>query len=332
MAFRDILLDFMAHTGLKVDQRTYATRIINGAAEELYNKPSFDPANCLREQVFSLDTNAINQCTLPYYVGALRGVREYQTGLRADMHDMRPRYTTQGWREQYDKWLTFRKKHEVALARDIANEGPLTLTLTAPAAEAINVNVVGASSVSARVIEVVAFAVGDTVKATSNSFNFIEAIEKDNLTTFDLNVTDIDGVLLAYIANNQYKSRYTLIQIPDYPQVINANDTLYIEVIYKLQFSPFKNDFDQFPATGYDKAIYWKSLEHWFARKEDKVQEMLAAGAKCAEVLNDISVDNESQTQKKIDFGRNQYLGIFPEVPRNSPTSTAPSNPYPDWQ
>ena len=131
MAFIDILNLVASHVGTNTTtQRPYLTALINRAASDLYSQS--DLVNCLREQVFKRELqdqkNPVVQYTLPYYVHKVRAMREYTTGCTIVNHDMRPRYQTQGWREFIDPF-TYRIKNNQPLAREILNEGALTINL-----------------------------------------------------------------------------------------------------------------------------------------------------------------------------------------------------------
>lgn len=321
MPLKAIIQDFCAHTGININdpiQKNFALTIINAAAEDLYTCD--DPANCLREQLFMFDTTAptnVRQLTLPYYVGNIRAVRQFNAGLQIQLHDMRPRYATGGWHEQFGpEYLTWRFKGFTPLQRDIINEGPINFV--SPVANDINFNITitGGNDQRSRFLETVNFPVGATSVSTTNAFSAgrVESIQKDIPTSYDISVTDVNDLELAVIPNSEILTKYQIFQISDFEPIYIGNNQ-YTEVLYKLRFTPFKNDTDEFPSLGYDKAIYWKSLEHYFSRKEGKENLALLAHQKCTEVMENIGNDSEAGIEKEIDFGQNQYLNMFPRSP-----------------
>lgn len=321
MAFIDIYNLVQSH--INVPNRAYLTVLINKAAEDLYSQS--DLVNCLREQAFRRDNDTsaaspVLQYTLPYYVWKLRGMREYTTGLNITNHDMRPRYQTQGWREFVDPYL-YRVKNNLPLARDILNEGALTIEL--PDGEtvvtAFSVFVTGSNSSKTRFTEQVDFVAGDTSKVTTNIFSTVEAIRKSVQTDFDLHIFDTDSNEVSFIANCEFVANYTLIQCTD----DSLFSPYFIEVLYKTKFFPFKNDSDEYPCGNiYDTAIYWKTLEYYYARHEEP-EKVVQFYTKANEAVNNIGVDFNDNQEKLIDFGANQYLNMLP-----SRFSRTPLNPY----
>jgi hypothetical protein len=324
MPFIDIYNLVTSHIGATAStQRAFVTSLINQAAADLYSQS--DLVNCLREQVFVRDqqtdlVHPVLQFTLPYYVWKIRGIREYTTGRQILSHDMRPRYQTQGWKELYDPYI-FRVKTNQVTCRDSLNEGALTINL--PDGETANEDftlfITGSNSSKSRFTEEVAFVVGDSQKVTSNIFTTVEAIRKSTEIDFDLNVLDADGYTISFIPNCEPSPLYTLIQTNDNP----GWNPEYIEVLYKQKFSPFVIDSDEFPCGPlYDTAIYWKTLEYYYARKTEP-EKVVQFYTKACEAVRNIAMDFSDNTEKLIDFGPNQYLNMVP-----SQISRTPLNPF----
>lgn len=324
MAFLDIYNDFASLVGITdPTKKNFLRGIINRAAEDLYSQS--DLVNSLREQVFVRDSENLPQptlqYTLPWYVWKLRGMREYNSGLGILNHDMRPRYQVQGWREFIDPFL-YRVKENVLLARHILNEGPLTFNL--PDGETsdavINLWASGSNNSRSRFQESVVFAVGDTGKTTSQLFSTVDGIRKAAATTFDLYVLDADGNTVSFIPNTELIPRYTLIQVSDVPYW----NPEYIEVLYKIRFTPFVNDYDEFPCTNiYDKAIVYKACEHYYISQRKDFDTAAKFFTKCCEVVKNISTDFSDNNEKVMDFGQNQYLNMVP-----STITRTPLNPF----
>lgn len=302
MPLHSILAKFCQRTGLSItDQRALALSYINDGALDLYSK--IDAVGSLREQVFVFDATAA-QVTLPFYVGNVRGMREYQTGLKIDKHDMRPRYATTGWAEQYKAGWLYREKQVSAIQRDITNEGVLTLRL--PDGETVDaaftVYITGSNAQKYHFTEAVVFAVGDYSKNTTNLFSTIDSISKQAVSTKDIYVDDPDGNELAYLPNVVLSSKYTLFQILDIASTASGSN-LYVEILYKHEFIPFYNDMDEFVARGYDQVILFKALEHYYSSKEDQLEKVLAFRAKAQELIDELSVDKNIGTKLELQFG-----------------------------
>lgn len=318
MPLIDILNDFASYSGLSkttTGQRDFALSIINKAAEDLYS--ILDTVSCLREQIFRIDCST-KQVVLPFYVGEVRAVRDFQTGLNYTQHDMRPRYAYNGWREQYKNYcLVWRNKGFTSLEEYGDNSGLLTFSLPIGkvAEKAFDIIITGQTPYSQKLQETISFAAGDSSKTSVNSFvpQYIDAIRKNVACDFDINIYDMDGVFLGLIPNSELGSRYTLIQIPDFPLVATETES-FIEMVYKQRFTPFYNDYDTFPGDPekYDKAIFWKAIEHWASRKDNKSEVALLAHKKCAEVMANINDDSGNQNELEMNFAPNQYLNMPP--------------------
>src|SRR5256885_10369066 len=161
MPLKVILQDFCSHVGLNINdvsQRAFAVNIINQAAEDLYS--SHDPAGSLREQLFTFDNSAAlnsRQLTLPFYVEQIRAIRQFNAGLKIQLHDMRPRFSQGGWHEQFGpEYLTWRFKGYVPLERDIINEGTLNVVLPSPNDLVFNLSITGGNSSRSRFVETLA--------------------------------------------------------------------------------------------------------------------------------------------------------------------------------
>jgi len=327
MAYIDIKNLVVSHTGTTdASQAAYIKSLINRAAEDLYTQ--VDLVNCFREQAFVREDptqdngQTVCQWTLPHYVWKIRGLREYNTGLAIDAHDMHPRYQTQGWKEFIDPFL-YRIKQEQVLIRDIANEGRMKFTLpdgvTLAAGEEFSVYVTGSNSSKARFNEQVSFVAGDTQRYTTNLFSTIEAIRKTRQSAYDLSLYDASDNKISFIPNCELSPAFSILQSSD----DNFWNPQYIEVLYKLKFYPFAEDYDEFPCGNiYDTALYFKTLEYYYNRKGEleKAKEFYT---KVTDLCTNIAQNFNYQTEKLLDFGYNQYLGMLP-----STLSNTPMNPY----
>jgi hypothetical protein len=304
MSLKTIRAELAADLGIPVSnaaQSALLDKKINDAAQEIWN--SRDLPRSLVEQLFIVDTST--QCaSLPLDLLHLRGARHHESRARLDIHDMRPRYKCDGWKEP---WLGWRVKRESPISRDILNSGPLTLTLQKAEAAAVTVVVTGSTHISGRTQEVIVFGAGETEKTTTNSFLSIDSINQPELHDYNVVIEDVDGNEIATLLNNEYSTVYTIIQQADHGLLSPAIDPYYVECLYKPKLYPLKNDHDEFPLRGYDKAIYWKTME----LKAKTVDEGVSFAAKCEQVIAQMVKDATQGIQKTIDFAPEPLAGIF---------------------
>lgn len=287
--------------------RALLVQNINEAALEIHR--SDDLANCLFEQVFSVDLTE-QQITLPYYVEFVRGVRNYDYKHKINLHTMRPRY--QEFQTEYST-LDWRTKGEVCLAVDMTNASALTFTLAEAETEQFEIVVVGSTTTSQRVREVVTFEVGDIEKTTTNSFQPfppINTISKSMRTKSDVSVTDASDNEIAMIANNMDRSMYNLIQVSS-DETVNNGCTCY-EVLFKHRFIPFYNDEDEFMYPHFDMAIAWQAYANYFANTTDPNKLAIAATAqnKASKLMQEATRDVFRNHQMVMERTENRFFAV----------------------
>jgi hypothetical protein len=304
MSLKSIRAELAADLGIPVSnaaQSALLDKKINDAALEIWN--SRDLPRSLVEQLFIVDTST-QLAALPLDLLHLRGARHHESRIRVDIHDTRPRYKCDGWKEP---WLGWRVKRESAIAREILNAGPLTLTLQKAETAAVTVVVTGSTHIAGRTREVIVFGAGETEKTTTASFLTIDSINQPELHDYNVVIEDVDGNEIATLLNNEYSTVYTIIQQADHELLQPAIDPYYVECLYKPKLYPLKNDHDEFPLRGYDKAIYWKTME----LKADTAEKGAIYAAKCEQILTQQVKDATQGIQKTIDFAPEPLRGIF---------------------
>lgn len=315
----DILKDIAVDLGLKItnqDSKDLAVLYVNNAAFELYN--SCDLIGSLREQVFNLDTNQ-QQLSFPYYIGEIRGIRNWETNRHLVQNDMRPRFFHGAWLQPTWSW---RAKDLSPIERDIVNTTQLTITLLSPSAENFTVTVVGSTGSADQISEVVTFNVGDLVKTTTNQFTQfpgIQSIVKNVYTTQNLTITDANAVELAMIPNHYKQSIYTIVQVTDQDFNLLAGLTNAYEILYKLRFRSFVNDNDPFMCSGYDDAIKWMALSHYYAKKVDSDGALQTSKADamrqmCYNIVNQREADYTAGVEKNVQMAPNQMLNVSDQI------------------
>lgn len=294
-------------------ERDLWIRKINIAAEEVYNMT--DLIGSLREQVFEAP-EGIAMLTLPYYVANIRAVRHYDSLSKIQINDMRPHYF---YGSIYQSCFTWREKNKVAIRQSLSNESLLTIRLinSQVSDEQFTVTVVGSTDNSERISETLTFNQNDNSKTTSNQFtgnsalgspSGIRAIIKNKPTKYNLEVLDASGNIIAEIPNSEVESQYTVYQVYDNQGTPVSNDCLCFQVLYKFRFTPFKDDYDNFPCEGYDDAIGWKLEEHSYSKQQGMEQNAILAHEKCLEVILQRQRNAEMGIEKEIQFGPNRYL------------------------
>jgi hypothetical protein len=311
MALRDIILDVTSIAGLStsnVVELKDTVDSINNAAREMYTES--DLVGSLREQVFAWNAG-YNIIAIPQYVGSVRGMRLWYSGVMMRATDLRPRYhNNQRWAHS----LEWRVLGTSPLALDIRNAGPLKVQLSAKATKAFTLTIAGETPTATHTSEDISFEIDDDVKWTTLSFITIRNIAKSDYTDFDIQILDIDERVLSEIPNNEYSPVYTHYQLKEgvnpFSNVVAG--LLYIEVLYKLRFVPMVNEIDQFLGGIYDKAIYYRTMEHYYTRN-GRPDDAGAMNLKCNNTLAAIFKENGMFNTMMVQFAPAGLLGIFPE-------------------
>lgn len=313
MALIDIIRDVAPLMGVdasNTNQRDYLIARINKAANEIYSIT--DIPKCLREQVFCIDTDE-KQLTLPYYVYKVRGIRNYDTTARIKLEDMRPRYF-KGPQAAYQNILTWREKPDIILARELSSAGPLTLKLASAATVAFTVTIVGSTTIADQVSETVSFAIGATSRTTTGSFTAFPGvvnIQKSRLIDQNISIQDLNGNEVSFIANSEYKPQYTLIQNIDnkFAQTGGLLSDSF-EILYKVKFSNFRNDYDVFPVSNFDDIVGWKTLAQYYSTLTNPKakQNVLDYETRIVDAMTRRVFDAENSDEKEIQFAPNRFV------------------------
>jgi hypothetical protein len=313
---KDILIRCALEPGISVAtaaEKAWLRTKVNEGARDLYQ--SSDLSGSLREQVFDINPTG-NQISLPWQVGEIRAARYYDSGRKIPLHDMRPRYHTDGWAESvYD--IIWRVKTISAIASQLVSATRLTVSIPKAESSDFRVAIVGATTNSNRVEEQLLFVAGETSKETTNVFSpvrpdCIDFIGKSGPTTYDVTIADANNNVLAVIPNNLESTRYTVIQV--HPRRLSEAQTescQCIEVLYKHTFFPFVNDYDEFVCAGYDEAIYWNFVLNWNASQPGMEQRVILASAKIQDVLSKRAKESTMGKEKMIDLGPNLMRRMF---------------------
>lgn len=319
MSVRTILFDLATEGAIKLtndDQLTYWIFRVNKAAKELFD--SFDLVGSLQEQIFSTaNVSSGIQVTLPYYVGKIRAVRFAQNQMNVGLRDMRPRYASRFW--QSEGFLSWRLKDERPIKQDITNASLLTLTFEQAVTGTVKVTIKGKTEYAHADSETLTFSSGDTSKDTTKSFSEITAITKDTITgSWDLNVIDVDGNVLAILPNNQLRSLYQMVDLVNLPALNQTFSTIsdYVEVLFKVRYQTLNALDDEFQCAGYDDVILWKVREHIATTSKDPQESSKAVGyaLKVADLVKQRSEDQEQNTSQRVNLAPEPIFEAFASI------------------
>lgn len=296
MSLKTILAKASAELGMSLDvpsERAILLDKVNEAAKELYE--SRDLVHCEREQLLSLD-NAQQLIALPTYIGKLRGIRNASTRRGIPLHDMRPRFKSDGWTESL---LAIRVREVRPIKRDLTNTAPVTLSIPAAEAAAFSVVVGGPTPHSDRTINTITFAIGETSKVVPASHTDIQIFSNVSPHQYDVTMTDSDGNELAVLPNWADRSEYQIVQALDY-LVLSPGTPYLAEVLYKMAWRPMREDYDEFLCPGYDDAIYWQTLGNYKGKTD--INMAAACLQKALAIVKQIEEDFTGPIEKQIDF------------------------------
>lgn len=238
------------------DQRQTLLYWVNEGAREVYDQA--DEVGTLMEQVFKV--NGDQTVSMPWYVGPLRGAREYASMQAWHVNQMRPRYNSFNWP---DMWRNYRLRNKQALMATVSNQSVGVLTVPAVETPAVVVSLTGPTTVASSVTEIVTM---DAVqKFTVNQFLDYTNVTKNVINGYDVMLSDVDGKLLTVIPNCMFQAQYQIVDVSSCPWLPQNTSTFdnYMEFLYKKVLPILYNDNDEFPGIGYDDVIVNKMLQLW---------------------------------------------------------------------
>ncbi len=310
MPLSNILADVAAGTGYNVSNDTQLARcitLINDAADEIWK--TNDLPNCLGEQIFNLGTEN-QQITLPHYILEPRAIRDYDSEMKMQQVDMRPRYGTLGW-VHYIGYQWRLKQQEAPLAKDLLNVEPLTFVLPAASPEAFSINIEIRTPKAARTNETILFAAGDTSKTSVNLIEQVYAITKSDYTTYDCEVQNQSGEALGMLPNSELRTNYTLVVVlQKYEQ---QGMSKLVELLFKRSRPKMRFDTDRFPCGDfYDKGIFYKAMEIFYGSQEgDSATKKAAAFLfKYNQFMTGLTENKQEGIKMIMDFGTNRWLRV----------------------
>lgn len=270
MAFKQLKLRVEQYTGLQASDATdlaIVQQLINEAAKEIYN--TGDLPGLMDEAAFTFDPNY--QIAIPTFSANIRGMRDYNNRNKQPLTGMGENYGNDPW---FRNWERYRVKANSPIQQELSVASVLTLT-QGGTPDGGSIVITGSTVNSSRVSETVVMSANS--QTSVGQYVTIHSITSPAMRTNDYNVFDANSVLLASLPNNQLSTNYQVLLLSNYPWAQNTT-TQTVEILFKRAFVPFVNDGDEFPAPGYDDAIYYAFQSNWDSmRKGDEERSALAA-------------------------------------------------------
>jgi hypothetical protein len=269
----------LTNTAVGSNDRLTLLRYLNEAAMELYDQS--DMAGSLMEQVFKV--NGDQTITVPWYVAAIRGVREYASMQNWHINRMRtPRYHQFNW---VDMWRNIRIRNTQALQASLTNQCQLVVSTPVIESPPLTVSLSGPSLQSSNYIESLAldnksiqFA-GGFYKITNGTYLDVTSITKSAINLYDVLVSDIDfvsnpatGNQLVVVPNCRLDSTYQVWDVSSCPWLPQNTSVLdnYLEILFKRSLPYLFNDEDTFLGMHqYDNILVNKIMELYFEEQKN---------------------------------------------------------------
>ena len=305
---KDILADLAIELGRTSTDEDKNARIyrINKAAEEVHEGHDLEEGK--DEKVFIFNSEDSPQIALPPFVFQVRGMRFHDSKRAIELDSMINRYNFQ-WANENELWyLKFRKKKEQCLSRNITNQSIIKFSIPLAETSSFSITITGETDNSYRVSETMTFSPGDREKQTVLNFKHVEAISKNIITKYNITIKDVEDNVLGHILNSEYQSSYKIFQIGDSESFTLPTEASGVEVWFKYKLQPFKNDEDCFLGTSrYDKAIFWKYMEH----RSKKIEDASAFREKCGDAITISKADSEHNERIQMNFKPQALFEVY---------------------
>lgn len=287
-------------------ERTVLLRFLNEATDELYAQA--DLPNSIFEQVFKV--NGDQTIALPPYVGFLRAAREKFSQVPWKINQLRPRYNVSNWP---DMWRNFRLKGQQALKTSIRNEAQVVVTVSEVETPNVVVTITGSTDVASSITEDITLS--STSVTSVHNFTEITSVTKDRINNFDITISDVDGLELAVIPNNEKRSSYQIIDVSVFPWLNQDVSTMdhWMEILYKKTLPWFSEDGEQFVDGSYDNIVVNKMLQLWAEEKENTSLAAAYDGKATRSLARKVEEQNR-ETEDKVAFIPNGHDMLLTKV------------------
>lgn len=245
-----------AEGGLELSDDAVKSRwvdLINTAARELYE--SLNLRGSSRTETF--DSSFITQeiIALPSKVFVPYCIRRTDNQEIFTFKDQSSRF-----RESPSNQYAYVFHRFSPLKREILNAGPLVFTIPDVEAAAVNITITGRTDKASFRIETVTIPAGQTSVNSANNWFRVDSLVQDR-HDYDVTVSDIDGIELAVLPNNQSEVTYCLYRQDEPRGQSNPWKACEFELHYKPVYEPMLEDSSQFQCGSiYDDVIMWLTL------------------------------------------------------------------------
>lgn len=271
-------------TGVADMTRVYAALDI--AAKEIWATIDF-PGEQQRTRllVYSEDTNANRFATTPYDVFQVR--RIYAPALKLPVAYANETRDFDGWLDIQDI-CQIREVATTPLQRRITNATRLTVARKVTDTVAVDVTIGGRTDVAAFAQETVTIPANTLSAASVNRYTDIKKIEKTDVTTSDILITDANGTQLSELPNHLLSARYKMWELRPAEAAFTDVFMGTFDVLYKPFLPALDADFGYFPPE-YELVLQWIAVSHLYMSQEDKIAQGKHYRNLATEVLNGIA-------------------------------------------
>lgn len=300
---------------LSEKDRTTLLRYLNRAYREIYD--TYDLPNAVADEYFQID-GTDGQIALPEYVDQIRGAGAETQRVPISVADFRSGYRVTPVFQQPYEW---RVRGTVALSGQMDATDQIRIVLQGTETSTVNVYVTGRTATSAEYTETITFEPGVTSQTTVTQWladdpYALKMIAKDVPTLNDvLFYVNSTGTEICRLRNRYLSAKYVLLQISDQQPAVNlfAGPITGARIVYKKQFSMLFQDTDEVIYPKIEDAVVWKARELWFGSQDGQDAQASAVYAyqKCQALLNTIVINQESESEKKVLFGRDKTSGAW---------------------
>lgn len=304
--FLNLYKQFKADLGLSDNNaRAIALRYMNEAAQELFSVDEI--LGCEREVIINIPNDS-QQITLPHFIGKVIAVRDYNTQIKIDKVDVRPRYAqSEPWFDyQLFKW---RFKGLSSLSKDILSQTLISARFVAgSSAKPLKVYLTGSNAQSSRFVEELTIPDSSTTVTTTKFFSSVISIAKQDQNDVDVEFLDADGNIISYLPCNQLSSSFILIQVFD-KSTNNPVCDQSVEVLYRERFVPYFLDTDIFQAgEQYERAVLERAKAAFYDTLDNKKTQAQACYNNARVIVSQLVSDATAPLDVRVTQSPNQFI------------------------
>ena len=288
---KDVIDFVLSRTSLT---RADALREINYAWREIYTTDDL-PNSVFEITVEPIDNNA--RISLPWFVGEIRGVKLNR--FRVLLNTPRPWYQDSEYAQSPYIW---RLLGTSPLTKTIVNATTLDLTFTEPVTAQVVVTLIGPNDNGTQVKEQITFAIGDTIKRTTQRFVDLVAATKDIITATDLLIINSINEEIGKVPNSAYEAKNQVIQITDKCFVVCSFCRCF-DILYKRVTPVLVHDETPVP---FEEVLMAKTMEWIMLPKDGQENKAVMFGTKSRELLTQYN-SNERSTEHKLDIATSKF-------------------------